>query len=175
MQVNNIQSTQSFGMGLYVTKAARPALRMATDAQRKEVSKYGELLSKGFDYFDIYLREGLDPVVRNRKTGFEIRGPFEVVIEPKRGILTVFGRKADPHSSNSNWGRIVNSKIYFANTKEAKAAMDTLNKTEGIAAAAEYAKMAENSEKLLEAHPIVARRGRRIKGSIEEIIANLKK
>ena len=175
MQVNNVQNSPNFGMGLIVKKGARQALKMATDAERKQVSKYGEELSKGFEYFDVYLREGLEPVVRNKKTGAEIRGPFEAVFEPKNGALTVVAQEADPHSTKGLWGRILFPKLYFKNTKAAQSAKDTLNKSSGIAAAVEYAKMAEESEKLLAAHPIVARRGRPYKGSIDEIIANLNK
>ena len=89
--------------------------------------------------------------------------------------MTVVAQEADPHSAKGIWDRLLFPKLYFKNTKEAKAAMDTLSKTSGIAAAVEYAKMAEESEKLLAAHPIVARRGYPIKGSIYEIIANLNK
>ena len=158
MQVNNIQNSPNFGMALIVKKGARPALKMATEAQRKQISKYGEELSQGFEYFDVYLREGLEAVVKNKKTGEEIRGPFEAVFEPKRGILTVVAQEADPHSVKGLWGRILFPKLYFKNTKVAQSAKDTLSKSSGIAAAAEYAKMAEESEKLLAAHPIVARR-----------------
>ena len=175
MQLNNIQNSPNFGNGLIIKKGAIPAIRMATDAQRKELSKYGEELFNGFEYMEVYVREGMEAVVRNKKTGAEIRGPFEAVFEPKRGILTVAAREADPHSKSGIWGRIEFPKLYFANTKEARTAMDKLNKSEGLAAAVEYAKMAEDSEKLLAAHPIVARRGHPYKGSIEEIIANIKK
>ena len=164
MQVNNVQNPPNFGMGLIVKKGARPALKMATDAQRRQISKYGEELSQGFEYFDVYLREGLEAVVKNKKTGVEIRGPFEAVFEPKRGVLTVVAQEADPHSTKVLWDRILFQKLYFKNNELAKAAKDTLSKSSGLAAAVEYAKMAEESEKLLVAHPIVARRGRPYKG-----------
>ena len=58
MQVNNVQNSPNFGMGLIVKKSARQALRMATDAERKQISKYGEELVKALNILTYILEKG---------------------------------------------------------------------------------------------------------------------
>ena len=148
MQVNNVQNSPNFGMAMIITKGAKSAMNMASMNELMQLGEYGKAL-KDHSHVDLYLKEGLDAVVKSRRSGKAVKGPFEVISEPKDNVLTVIARNVEPVDDLNHFGKYVDTNLYFESQEAAKNAMDTLKKVNGLEAAVKYAEYAEQSEKVL--------------------------